>query len=62
MDLGGRHSRPGANWLINYVPTISSATRNILEYAGLPRIECIDVRGEPVFSGMAAGWFCEKSG
>ena len=22
----------------------------------------INVRGEPVFSVMAAGWFCEKSG
>jgi hypothetical protein len=23
---------------------------------------CINVRGEPVFSVMAASWFCEKSG
>ena len=23
---------------------------------------CINVRGEPVFSVIAAGWFCEKSG
>jgi hypothetical protein len=22
----------------------------------------VNVRGEPVFSVMAAGWFCEKSG
>ena len=26
------------------------------------RITCINVQGEPVFSVMAAGWFCEKSG
>jgi hypothetical protein len=27
-----------------------------------PKSLCGNIRGEPVFSVMAAGWFCEKSG
>jgi hypothetical protein len=29
---------------------------------GTPLSNHINARGEPVFSVMAAGWFCEKSG
>jgi hypothetical protein len=31
-------------------------------HQGCISVEGLDVRGEQVFSVMAAGWFCEKSG
>ena len=31
-------------------------------YLGLLSRAMVNVRGEPVFSVMVAGWFCEKSG
>ena len=48
----------GAEWTKNQSPLDSTVFHNMKRTT----LACDNVHAEPVFSVMAGGWFCEKSG